>query len=89
MTREDIGRVPDVIGADLCVLFCGINPDPYTAALGHHFARPGNRFWGALHESGFTPRLFAPHENGLVAGYPPAGLAEEFKKLRAAADDCL
>jgi len=52
--------VPDVIGPDLRVLFCGINPGLYTAAVGHHFARPGNRFWPALHQSGFTNRLLSP-----------------------------
>jgi len=54
--------VPDVIGTDLLVLFCGINPGLYTAAVGHHFARPGNRFWPALHRSGFTDRLLSPFE---------------------------
>jgi len=54
--------VPDVIGSDLLVLFCGINPGLYTAAVGHHFARPGNRFWPALHRSGFTDRLLSPFE---------------------------
>jgi TDG/mug DNA glycosylase family protein len=54
--------VPDVIGPDLHVLFCGINPGLYTAAVGHHFARPGNRFWPALHQSGFTVRLLSPFE---------------------------
>ncbi len=54
--------IPDVIGPDLRVLFSGINPSLYSAATGHHFARPGNRFWPALHRSGFTPRLFAPAE---------------------------
>lgn len=54
--------VPDVIGPDLRVLFCGINPGLYTAAIGHHFGRPGNRFWPVLHASGFTPRQFAPWE---------------------------
>jgi TDG/mug DNA glycosylase family protein len=52
--------VPDVIGPDLLVLFCGINPGLYTAAVGHHFARPGNRFWPALYRSGFTDRLLLP-----------------------------
>ena len=52
--------VPDVMGPDLRVLFCGINPGLYTAAVGHHFARPGNRFWPALHLSGFTDRLLSP-----------------------------
>jgi TDG/mug DNA glycosylase family protein len=54
--------VPDVIAPGLTVLFCGINPGLYTAAVGHHFARPGNRFWRALFESGFTDRQLAPAE---------------------------
>ena len=54
--------VPDLIAPDLDVLFCGINPGLFTAATGRHFGRPGNRFWPALHQSGFTPRLFAPWE---------------------------
>ena len=54
--------VPDVIAPGLSVLFCGINPGLYTAWAGHHFARPGNRFWPALHRSGFTKRLLAPSE---------------------------
>ena len=52
--------LPDVIAPELRVLFCGINPGLYTAAVGHHFARPGNRFWPALHKSGFTDRLLSP-----------------------------
>ena len=52
--------VPDVIGPGLQVLFCGINPGLYTAAVGHHFARPGNSFWPALYQSGFTTRLLSP-----------------------------
>ncbi len=54
--------VPDVIAQGLHVLFCGINPGLYTAAVGHHFARPGNRFWPALLASGFTNRLLSPFE---------------------------
>ena len=54
--------VRDVIAPNLLVLFCGINPGLYTAAVGHHFARPGNRFWPALHKSGFTDRLLSPFE---------------------------
>jgi TDG/mug DNA glycosylase family protein len=66
-TREELlaaaGRtVPDVIARGLKVLFCGINPGLYTAAVGHHFARPGNRFWPALHGAGFTDRLLSPFE---------------------------
>jgi double-stranded uracil-DNA glycosylase len=54
--------LPDVIAPNLRVLFCGINPGLYTAAVGHHFARPGNRFWPALHLSGFTDRLLSPFD---------------------------
>jgi len=56
-------------GEPLRVLFCGINPGLYSAATGWHFARPGNRFWPALHLSGFTPRRLAPCEQDLLAGY--------------------
>ena len=54
--------VPDVIAPRLSVLFCGINPGLYSGATGHHFARPGNRFWPVLHAAGFTPRLLKPWE---------------------------
>ena len=64
--------LPDVLPAPdqpLRVLFCGINPSLYSAATGWHFARPGNRFWPALHLSGFTPRQLAPAEQHLLVGY--------------------
>jgi len=66
-TREELlaceGRtIEPVIAPGLRVLFCGINPGLYSAWTGHHFARPGNRFWPALHRSGFTPRLLRPDE---------------------------
>jgi double-stranded uracil-DNA glycosylase len=64
--------IPDVLpapGEPLRVLFCGINPSLYSAATGWHFARPGNRFWPALHLSGFTPRRLAPREQDLLPGY--------------------
>jgi TDG/mug DNA glycosylase family protein len=54
--------VPDVIAPDLRVLFVGINPGLYTAAIGHHFGRPGNRFWPTLFAAGLTPRLLSPFE---------------------------
>ena len=54
--------VPDLIAPNLRVLFCGINPGLYSAATRHHFARPGNRFWPALHLAGFTPRLISPFD---------------------------
>ena len=54
--------IPDVLAGGLRVVFAGINPGLYSAATGHHFARPGNRFWPTLHRSGFTPRQFRPDE---------------------------
>jgi TDG/mug DNA glycosylase family protein len=66
-TREQIAaahgkKVPDVIAPGLTVLFCGINPGLYSGAVGHHFARPGNRFWKALHGAGFTHRILSPFD---------------------------
>jgi TDG/mug DNA glycosylase family protein len=72
-TKEEVlgavnRTVPDVIGRGLRVLFCGINPGLYTAAIGYHFGRPGNRFWRALHLGGFTPRVLSPFEVGEFLG---------------------
>jgi double-stranded uracil-DNA glycosylase len=61
--------VPDLIAPELDVLFCGINPGLYSAATKHHFARPGNRFWPALHLAGFTDRLLRPWEERLLLDY--------------------
>ncbi len=63
--------LPDVVAPGLDVLFCGINPSLLSAERGHHFARPGNRFWPALHLAGLTPRLFTPEEDRLL---PELGL---------------
>lgn len=78
--------VPDVIAPNLKVLFCGINPGLYTAAIGHHFGRPGNRFWPALYKSGFTNRLLSPYEERelLKSGY---GITNIFDYATAAADE--
>src|SRR5262249_1627000 len=56
------------VGEALRVLFCGINPSLYSAATGWHFARPGNRFWPALHLSGLPPRRLVPAEQALLGG---------------------
>jgi TDG/mug DNA glycosylase family protein len=61
-------RVHDVIAPDLRVLFCGINPGLYSGAVGHHFARPGNRFWKVLHRAGFTDRELSPFEERELLG---------------------
>jgi TDG/mug DNA glycosylase family protein len=58
--------IPDVLGPDLDVVFVGINPGLWSGAVGHHFARPGNRFWKALHGSGFTDRLLTPLEDAML-----------------------
>jgi len=72
-TRADLDAardrtIPDVIAAGLRVVFAGINPGLYSAATGYHFARPGNRFWPALHRSGFTERLLRPDEQEQLLG---------------------
>jgi len=55
--------LPDHLRTGLDILLCGINPGLYSAAIGHHFGRPGNRFWKALYAAGLTPRLFSPFED--------------------------
>jgi len=90
-TRQEIlasaGKtVPDVLVPGLRVLFCGINPGLYSGATGHHFARPGNRFWPALHAAGFTPRQFAPSQERelLALGY---GITNLVARATATADE--
>jgi TDG/mug DNA glycosylase family protein len=61
--------LPDIVAPGLSVLFCGINPGLMSAQLKQHFARPGNRFWPALHLAGFTPRLLKPSEQDLLPEY--------------------
>jgi double-stranded uracil-DNA glycosylase len=89
-TREQLlaanGKtLPDLIAPNLKVLFAGINPGLYTAAVGRHFARPGNRFWPALYRGGFTPREFSPfEEQKLIAlGY---GIVNVVDRASVAAD---
>ena len=90
-TRADLlaakdKTVRDVIAPGLRVLFCGINPGLYSAATGHHFARPGNRFWPTLHQAGFTPVLLAPSEERelLILGY---GITNLVARATATADE--
>lgn len=78
--------VPDVIAPGLDVLFCGINPGLYTAAIGHHFGRPGNRFWPTLHAAGFTPRLFDPSEEQELLPLR-LGITNVVARASAAADE--
>jgi double-stranded uracil-DNA glycosylase len=90
-TRADLiaaqdKTIRDVIAADLRVLFCGINPGLYSGATGHHFARPGNRFWPTIHQAGFTPRLLHPSEQRelLNWGY---GITNLVPRTTATADE--
>src|SRR5215213_12009715 len=78
--------IPDVIAPDLRVLFCGINPGLYSGATGHHFARPGNRFWPTLYQAGFTPRLLHPAEERelMEFGY---GITNLVARATATADE--
>ncbi len=78
--------IPDVIAAGLRVVFAGINPGLYSAATGRHFARPGNRFWPALHRSGFTPRLLHPDEQEQLLGLG-LGITNIVARATARADE--
>jgi TDG/mug DNA glycosylase family protein len=78
--------LPDLIRPGLQVLFCGINPGLVSAATGHHFARPGNRFWPALHRSGFTPRQLRPDEQAELLRYG-AGITNMVGRASARADE--
>ena len=78
--------IPDVIAAGLRVLFAGINPGLYSAATGYHFARPGNRFWPALHRSGFTERVFRPDEHERLLGLG-LGITNIVARATARADE--
>jgi TDG/mug DNA glycosylase family protein len=76
----------DVVARDLAILLCGINPGLYSAAVGHHFARPGNRFWPTLYAAGFTPRLFTGFDDRelLTLGL---GLTNVVARASATADE--
>lgn len=75
-----------MIKPGLNVLFSGINPGLYSAATGHHFARPGNRFWPALHVSGFTGRLLRPSEQEQLLGLG-LGITNIVARATARADE--
>ncbi|MEU3503090.1 G/U mismatch-specific DNA glycosylase [Streptomyces hundungensis] len=78
--------IPDVIAGGLSVLFCGINPGLMSGATGHHFARPGNRFWPVLHRSGFTPRQLKPSEQNELLSYG-IGITNVVARATARADE--
>jgi TDG/mug DNA glycosylase family protein len=79
-------KLHDVIAHNLKVLFCGINPGLYSAAVGHNFARPGNRFWRALFGANFTDRLLAPPEEGMLLQYH-CGITNIVERATVSADE--
>jgi TDG/mug DNA glycosylase family protein len=79
-------RVPDIIAPGLNVLFCGINASIYSAAVGHHFARPGNRLWKTLYGAGFTDRLLSPQEDQTLLNYG-YGMTNIVDRATARADE--
>jgi TDG/mug DNA glycosylase family protein len=79
-------RLPDLIRPGLELLFCGINPSLYSAAVQQHFARPGNRFWRTLFTAGFTERVLSPSEQaGLLER--GIGLTNLVARATASADE--
>ena len=80
------GELGPIVARGLGVLFVGINPSLRSAEVGHHFARPGNRFWPALHAAGFTPRLLRPDEDGELPSYGVGVTNIAFRPTRAAAE---
>src|ERR1044072_3757956 len=78
-------KVADIIDSDLDVLFCGINPGLYPAAIGHHFGRPGNRFWKVLHLAGFTSRQLTPFEEDELLSHN-IGITNLVERTTARAD---
>ena len=75
-----------ITGPGLLVLFVGINPSLRSAEVGHHFARPGNRFWPALHAAGFTARRLRPDEDAELPAHGVGVTNIAFRPTRAAAE---
>ena len=61
--------LPDIVGGNLRILFCGYNAGPQSALTGHYFSNPSHRFWGTLHEVGLTPRVLRPEEDQRLLDY--------------------
>jgi len=75
-----------IVGPGLRILFVGINPSLRSAEVGHHFARPGNRFWPTLHAAGFTPRRLRPDEDMELPAFGIGVTNIAFRPTRAAAE---
>jgi TDG/mug DNA glycosylase family protein len=81
--RRELGPI---VGPGLRILFVGINPSLRSAEVGHHFARPGNRFWSTLHAAGFTPRRLRPDEDAELPAFGIGATNIAFRPTRAAAE---
>ncbi len=76
----------DLVGPDLRVLFCGINPGTLSGELGLHFARRGNRFWKLLFAGGFTESVLSPEEQHVLPGLG-VGITNLVGRVTAAASE--
>jgi len=89
MSKADPARsnpLGPIVEPGLLVLFVGINPSLRSAEVGHHFARPGNRFWPALYAAGYTPRLLRPEEDAELPTHGVGVTNIAFRPTRAAAE---
>jgi TDG/mug DNA glycosylase family protein len=91
LTEQDLlaatsAHVEDIVAENLQILFCGINPSRYSGAIGHHFARPGNRFWKALYGAGLTDRLLTPDEDRQLLAFG-IGITNLVARVTAAASE--
>ena len=89
MSKPDPARsnpLGPIVEPGLLVLFVGINPSLRSAEVGHHFARPGNRFWPALHSAGYTARLLRPDEDAELPAHGVGVTNIAFRPTRAAAE---
>src|SRR5262245_7213402 len=80
------GSLPDILAADLSVVFCGLNPGIKAAAMGHHFAGRSNRFWRVIHLAGFTPTQIDPMHDASLLSFG-CGLTTVVERATAGADE--
>jgi double-stranded uracil-DNA glycosylase len=67
-TRRATHVLPDRLAPNLCVWFVGTAASTRSAEVRAYYAKPGNRFWPTLHETGITPTLFAPYDYPKLLG---------------------
>jgi TDG/mug DNA glycosylase family protein len=80
------GGLPDLLAANLSVVFCGLNPGATAAAAGHHFVGRSNRFWRVLHLAGFTPTQIDPMHDASLLSFG-CGLTTVVARPTAGADE--